>query len=225
MNKYFNSRKLKVTNGGSGKVFIIGVAGASGCGKTYFANTLKNKLNQNGIDNIEIISCDNYYKPYPDGKAPPDFNWDIPESIELSLLYKHLIELKKGKKIEIPKYNFLTSQRDGIDRSIDGSVIKIIIVEGLFVLYDDNLRSMYDLKIFTLLDPDICLARRLQRDIEERGNTYKQTIEQYQRDVKPSYLTFIEPTKKYADIIISTSEYTDTSISIDVLRTYIMTKI
>jgi uridine kinase len=108
---------------------------------------------------------------------------------------------------------------------IDGSKVKLIIVEGLFVLYDTNLRSLYDLKIFTLLDPDICLARRLQRDIEERGNTYKQTIEQYQRDVKPSYLTFIEPTKKYADIIISTSEYTDTSISIDVLKAYIVTKL
>ena len=214
-----NEVKNKMSINGGNKLFIIGIAGASGCGKTYFANSIKNKLE---IDGIEIISCDNYYKSYPGGgKAPPTFDWDVPSSLDLDLLAEHLEKLKKGEKINIPKYNFLTSQREGTEKEVDGKQVKIIIVEGLFVLFNDNLRDKFDLKIFTLLDPDICLARRLQRDVAERGKSYKETLEQYQKQVKPSYVNYIEPTKRFADIIISTSEFTDTSKSIDIIDKYV----
>ena len=204
-------------------VFIIGIAGASGCGKTYFANMLKEKVGSSGVESIEIISCDNYYKPYPGGvKAPDDFNWDVPEVLELELLEKHLRDLKNGLMINVPKYDFLTSQRFvEPDKVVDGSKVKVVIVEGLFVLMIESLRSLFNLKLFTWLDADICLARRLVRDVKERGYSYEHTIHQYQTQVKPTYVNFIEPTKKYADLIISSSEYTDNKVGLDVICSYV----
>ena len=204
-------------------VFIIGIAGASGCGKTYFANMLKEKVGSSGVESIEIISCDNYYKPYPGGvKAPDDFNWDVPEVLELELLEQHLRDLKNGLMINVPKYDFLTSQRFvEPDKVVDGSKVKVVIVEGLFVLMIESLRSLFNLKLFTWLDADICLARRLVRDVKERGYSYEHTIHQYQTQVKPTYVNFIEPTKKYADLIISSSEYTDNKVGLDVICSYV----
>jgi uridine kinase len=207
-------------------IFIIGIGGASGCGKTFFANSIKSKLEGKGVSNIEIISCDNYYISYPNReKAPPEHNWDIPDSLDLDLLASHLSLLKKGNTVEIPKYNFVTSQREGVEKELDGSKIKIIIVEGLFVLFNEKLRSELDLKIFTLLDPDICLARRLQRDVAERGKSYKETLKQYQIHVKPSYVNYIEPTKRFADLIVSTSEFTDSTKSIDIIGLYVSSEL
>ena len=229
-NKYlkYKTKYLEILKGGANKdrTFYIGIGGASGCGKTYFATTIKKNLDKVYPGKVEIISCDNYYNSHPGNKrAPPDYNWDLPSTLDLKLLAKHLIELKNGKKIEVPKFNFVTSQREGIDKIIDGSKIKIIIVEGLFVLYDKNLRENFDLKIFTLLDPDICLARRLNRDVSERGASYEETIMRYQKDVKPAYANYIEPTKIYSDIIISTSEYTNTNKSVDIINNYIVSKL
>lgn len=210
----------------SNKIFIIGIAGASGCGKTFFAKFIKQKLEKKGIKNIDIISCDNYYISYPNNKkAPPDFNWDKPDVLDLDLLYKHLIMLQNSEKVEIPHYDFITSQRNGIDRIIDGSIIKIIIVEGLFVLFDENLRNIFNLKLFTLLDSDICLARRLIRDVDDRQISLKDTLRQYQLQVKPGYVNYIEPTKKYADLIISTDEFSDSSKSINIIGTHILNEL
>jgi uridine kinase len=208
-------------NGGSNKVFTIGIAGASGCGKTYFANSIKKKLESDGFSGVEILSCDNYYVSLPSGVDNSKFNWDAPEALNLDLVANHLKQLREGKIVDIPKYNFKTSQVEGIERSLNGQNLKIIIIEGLFVLFNNKLRNELDLKIFTLLDADICLARRLQRDVAERGKSYAQTIEQYQLFVKPSYVNYIEPTKRFADMIISTSEFTDTSKSIDMIGTYL----
>ena len=221
------TRKIKRAMRGGGGLFVIGVAGASGCGKTYFSNLVKESLTAAGVDGIEVISCDNYYRPYPGGrKAPEDFNWDVPESLDLDLLEEHLKTLKVGGRVEIPKYDFLTSQR-GVapDRVIDGSVTRLVIVEGLFVLLNPSLRAEMNLKLFAWLEPDICLARRLVRDFKERGKAYEETIHQYQTQVKPAYVNFIEPTKKYADLIISTSEYSNTGISLDVIRSYVAEKL
>lgn len=201
-------------------VFIIGIAGASGCGKTYFADLLKKKM---ASTTVEIISCDNYYKPYPGGvKAPDDFNWDVPEVMELDLLERHLLALKSGGTISVPKYDFLTSQRfQEPEKTVDGSTVRLVIVEGLFVLMIESLRRLFDLKLFTWLDSDICLARRLVRDVKERGYSYEHTIHQYQTQVKPTYVNFIEPTKKYADLIVSSSEYTDSSVGLEVICSFI----
>jgi len=207
-------------------IFFVGIAGASGCGKTHLATLLKQAFLDAKISGVEIISSDNYYKPYPGGKAPDDFNWDVPESIDLPLITSHLNELRNGKTINVPKYDFLTSQRDPKpEKSIDGQTTRIVILEGLFVLTDPTLRAMFNLKIFTWLEPDICLARRLVRDVQERGCSFTQTIHQYQTQVKPAYVNFIEPTKKHADIIVSTSEYTNSSVSLDVIKSYVLGKV
>jgi len=209
-------------------LFIIGISGASGCGKTHLSNIIKNDLSNSELDNIEIISCDNYYKPYPNGqKAPDDYNWDRPDSLDLDLLENHIMMLKNGETINIPTYDFITHQRNpdvSLLRTIDGKRTKVVIVEGLFVLQKEGLRNLFDLKIFTWLDPDICLARRLIRDYKERQISYEQTLKLYQTNVKPAYVNFIEPTKKFADIIISTSEYNNGNVSLDIIKMYVKMK-
>jgi len=211
----------------SQNIFFVGIAGASGCGKTYLASLLKQSFLSAAVGGVEIISCDNYYKPYPGGvKAPDDYNFDVPESIDLELITQHLTALSKGSTIEIPKYDYLTSQRlVEPEKIVDGSKTRIVILEGLFVLTEPTLRQLFNLKIFTWLEPDICLARRLVRDVKERGYSYEHTIHQYQTQVKPAYVNFIEPTKKYADLIISTSEYTNSVVSLDVIKTYVLGKV
>jgi uridine kinase len=206
------------------KLFIIGISGSSGSGKTYLAERIKDSIIAKGIQEIEIISCDNYYK---DETNLLDFvNKDIPDALDLQLLEQHLLELQKGNIVEIPKYNFDTAKREKIcEKIINGLLIKIIIVEGLFVLHDENLRKLLNLKLFTLLDPDICLARRINRDIKIRNKSYEDILLKYQKFVKPSYLNIIEPSKKFADLIISTSEFCDTKIYLDVIINYIQTKI
>jgi uridine kinase len=207
-------------------IFFVGIAGASGCGKTHLATLLKTAFLDANLSGVEIISSDNYYKPYPGGKAPDDFNWDVPESIDLPLIVSHLSDLRNGKTIDVPKYDFLTSQREPKpEKSIDGQITRIVILEGLFVLTDPTLRAMFNLKIFTWLEPDICLARRLVRDVQERGYSFTHTIHMYQTQVKPAYVNFIEPTKKYADIIVSTSEYTNSSVSLEVIKSYVLGKV
>jgi|688.fasta_scaffold487449_1 uridine kinase len=224
--KYLDLKKSLKQFGGNPNLFVIGIAGASGCGKTFFAQAIKEKLETDGFIGVELISCDNYYKSYIDNlgrniKAPNDYNWDVPNVLDLDLLAEHIQDLKDRKPVNIPKYNFGTSQREGIEKTIYGNNTKILIVEGLFVLFDENLRNKFDLKIFTLLDSDICLARRLTRDVEERGKSFADTIKQYQLHVKPSYVNYIEPTKRFADLIISTSEFSDTKKSIDIIGTFI----
>jgi len=209
-------------------IFIIGIAGASGCGKTHLAHIIKSELQKSNTAKIDIISCDNYYKPYPNGeKAPENFNWDTPESLDLELLTTHINNLKNANTITVPTYDYLTSQRiqDTNSTQIDGTKTQVLILEGLFVLVPEQLRNLIDLKIFTWLDPDICLARRLMRDYKERGISYEQTLKVYQANVKPSYVNFIEPSKKYADLIISTSEYRESNVSLDVIKLYVQTKI
>ena len=206
------------------KIFIIGISGSSGSGKTYLAEKIKDTIIKKGIPEIEIISCDNYYK---DENNYVEFvNKDIPDALDLQLLEQHLLELQKGKMVEIPKYNFDTAKREIMsEKIINGSLIKILIIEGLFVLHDENIRKLLNLKLFTLLDPDICLARRINRDIIMRNKSYEDILLKYQKFVKPSYVSIIEPSKKFADLIISTSEYCDTKIYLDVIINYVQTKI
>jgi uridine kinase len=204
------------------KIFIIGIAGASGGGKTHLASTIMKSLHDVEITEVEILSSDNYYVRPPLEVNVEDYNWDKPEALDLKLLCKNIKSLKQGEMVEIPKYNFVTHSREiEPEKIIDGSKTKVVIVEGIFVLIDPNLRLEFNLKLFTHLDPDICLARRINRDISERGREYASVIDQYQKHVKPAYHAQIEPTKIYADLIISSSEYTDTSTFIDVISTYV----
>jgi len=201
------------------KLFIIGIAGASGSGKTYLMEKIKNKVEESYfkyVDSIETISCDNYYY------ENDTLNKDLPSALELSLLVKHITMLKNGETVEIPEYNFITQKREyNKNKIIDGSKIKVLIIEGLFVLYDENIRNLLHLKLFTHLDEDITLARRIYRDTKERNKTYNIIIHEYQYFVKPAFISLIKPSMIHADMIISTSDTTDDTVYLDVIIQYI----
>ena len=200
-------------------LFIIGIAGASGSGKTYLMEKIKNKIKESYfkyVNNIETISCDNYY--YENDTV----NKDVPSALELSLLADHITKLKNGEIVEIPEYNFITQKREyNKNNVIDGSKIKILIIEGLFVLYDEHIRNLLNLKLFTLLDEDIALARRINRDTKERNKTFDKILFEYQNFVKPAFISLIKPSMIYADLIISTSDTTDDNVYLDVIIQYI----
>ena len=208
------------------KLFVIGIAGASGSGKTYLMEKIKNKIEEsyykyiNSNIVIETISCDNYYY------ENDTLNKDLPSALELSLLVKHINILKNGETIEIPEYNFITQKRVyNKNKIIDGSKIKVLIVEGLFVLYDENIRNLLNLKLFTHLDDDITLARRINRDTRERNKTFANVINEYQSFVKPAFISIIKPSMIHADMIISTSDTTDDTVYLDVIIKYIRSKL
>ena len=205
--------------------YFIGIAGASGCGKTYFSNYLKELLEKDY--SVEIISCDDYYKNYSEEKKPngkwitpedrdPNYNWDVPDALDLKLLSDNLSDFKQNKNISIPDYDFVECHRRGKPKQIIKSKdIQIIIVEGLYVLYDEDLRSQFNLKIFIDADNEICLGRRIFRDIvegrkisldasiEEKNKALEQLIKVYKKNIRPSYIKYIDPTKEFADFIIN----------------------
>lgn len=204
-------------------LFVIGIAGASGSGKTYLMQKIKNKLEESYFtcdNNIETISCDNYYY------ENDTLNKDLPSALELSLLVKHITMLKNSETVEIPEYNFITQKRIyNKNKVIDGSKIKVLIVEGLFILYDESIRNILNLKLFTHLDEDITLARRIDRDTKERNKTFANVIHEYQSFVKPAFISIIKPSMIHADMIISTSETTDDIVYLDVIIQYIKCKL
>jgi uridine kinase len=202
-------------------LFVIGIAGASGSGKTYLMEKIKNKVNiLFSVGDIETISCDNYYY------ENDTLNKDLPSSLELSLLVEHINKLKKGETVEIPEYDFITQKRIyNKNKIIDGSKIKVLIIEGLFVLYDEKIRNLLNLKLFTHLDKDITLARRINRDTRERNKTFANVIHEYQSFVKPAFISIIKPSMIHADMIISTSETTDDTVYLDVIIKYIRSKL
>jgi len=181
------------------KVIIIGIAGASASGKSLLANTIVNEL---GSDQVVVISEDSYYKDHSD--IPFDertkINYDHPNSIDHELLHEHLQILQQGNSVNIPIYNHSKHLREKETRRIGEHVI--IVLEGILLFVDPKLREMMDIRIFMETALDICLMRRLKRDIKERGRTLESVLSQYEETVRPMYLQFIEPTKRYADLIV-----------------------
>jgi len=214
------------------KKMIIGIAGASGCGKSYLAEkNLKIMLQRRGISTA-VISCDNYYKSYLIGGrpalAPPDHNWDEPEAIDLDLFSSHLDNFRKNIPINVPNYNFESNQREGFKQTIDSLQFQVLIVEGLYVLYRADIRAKMDLKLFSESDLEICLARRISRDIEERGKKPSDTptvLKNYEKFVRPSYQRYIEPNKKFADIIVNTDIDYSTTKTLDIIIQHILLSI
>ncbi len=219
------SSNLNNKNNSNNNKYIIGVAGASGCGKTYFSNYLKELMDKNY--SVEIISCDDYYKNYSEEKKSngkwitpedkdPNFNWDVPDVLDLKLLSDNLSDFNKNIDISIPDYDFVEShRREKPKKIIKSKDIQIIIVEGLYVLYDEDLRSQFNLKIFIDADNEVCLGRRIFRDIvegrkisldasiEEKNNALEKLIKIYKKNIRPSFVKYIEPTKDFADFIIN----------------------
>lgn len=177
---------------------IIGIAGGSGSGKTTFAQNLKKDFS----DEIVVLSHDFYYKNHEEltFEERKKLNFDHPNAFDTDMLVEHLKELKSGKAIEHPVYSFVRHNREDFTVKIEPK--KIIIVEGILIFENKELRDMMDIKIFVDTDADIRFIRRLVRDVNERGRTIESIIEQYCSTVKPMHEQFVEYSKKYADIIV-----------------------
>jgi uridine kinase len=180
-------------------MLIIGIAGGSGSGKTTVVKAITERLK----DRVVVIPQDSYYKDlsHLTEQEKRDHNFDHPDSIDFDLLCQQLKELKEGKTIEQPIYSYITCGRSK-DETLTVKPADVIIVEGILIYTCSKLRKQMDIKLFVDADDDDRLMRVMSRDIVERGKTVDWVIERYTRTVKPMYLQFIEPSKRYADIII-----------------------
>lgn len=177
---------------------ILGVAGGSGSGKT----TVVNKIIEGIGDEVLLLQHDSYYRDlshlsFDDRKKQ---NFDHPSALETELMIRHLDALKNGYQIELPVYDFVNHTRS--DETIRTSPKKIILVDGILIFAEPNLRDHMDIKLFVDTDDDVRLLRRLKRDINERGRDFDGVLSQYEKYVRPMHLEFVEPSKRYADIII-----------------------
>jgi uridine kinase len=177
---------------------FVGIAGGTGSGKT----TVSYKISSFFKNSCEIIAHDSYYRDRSDLtlEKRKEINYDHPDSLETTLLISHLEELKNGKKVKIPTYNF--SQHNRSKEVIVIHPKKIIIIEGILLFENETLRNMMDIKLFVDTDADIRLGRRITRDMLERGRTLDFSLNQYLTMSRPMHLAFVEPSKKYADIIL-----------------------
>jgi uridine kinase len=178
---------------------VIGIAGGSGSGKTTLARLILERV---GADRIAYLPHDAYYKDLSDlpPKQRAEVNFDHPDSLDSELLAWHIQQLKNGQPVDLPVYDFKTDSRTGEFKHIEPQ--PIVMVEGILIFADKTLREMFDVKVFVDTDPDIRFIRRLQRDISERGRTTESVIHQYLTVVRPMHLEFVEPSKRYADVII-----------------------
>jgi len=182
---------------------IIGIAGGTGSGKSTIADAIQQEIK----DNITIITQDSYYKSYQNltKKEREKLNFDHPETFDNELMISHLKALKQRVPVEMPIYDFASHLRT--KKTIQLKPAKIIIVEGILIFENKNLRNLMDIKIFVDTDSDIRILRRIERDIIERGRTLNSIIDQYRSTVRPMHIEFVEPSKKYADIIIPEGGY------------------
>lgn len=178
---------------------VIGIAGGSGSGKTTVAQEILQRV---GPERIAFLQHDSYYKDLS-GLPPTQriaVNFDHPHSLETDLLIQHIASLRDGKIVEVPIYDFSTHSRT--DQTFTVQPRRVILVEGILIFTESTLRDMFDVKIFVDTDSDIRFIRRLERDIRERDRTTESVIKQYQSTVRPMHMEFVEPSKRYADVII-----------------------
>ena len=195
---------------------LIGLAGGTGAGKTLVAQSIAQDL---GGDSVLVIEQDSYYKDLqhiPLGERE-NRNFDHPDAFDRDLLRAQLEALLAGREIDMPIYDMRTHTRVGEPMRVKGR--RILILDGLLVLEDPALRHLMDIKIYVDADPDIRFIRRLKRDLTERGRTLDQVIRQYESTVRPMHLQFVEPSKRYADLVIPEGGYN--FVAIDLLRTKI----
>lgn len=190
------------------KPIVVGIAGGTGSGKSTITSSLKEKLK----DSVVVIEQDSYYK---DQSSLPfeeriKTNYDHPFAFDNDLLVEHVLSLKEQKSIEKPIYDFETHNRK--KETILVEPCDVIIVEGILILYEEAVRNLLDIKIFVDTDSDVRIIRRILRDIKERGRTLDSVIMQYLNTVRPSHLQFIEPSKRYADIIVPEGGYNKVAI-------------
>jgi uridine kinase len=182
-----------------GAPLVIGIAGGSGSGKTTIAAAVVEEI---GPGRAAIIELDSYYQPFAELplESRVKINFDHPDSLDFELLTDHVARLRGGENVEVPVYDFSLYTRAEATTTVHPS--NVIILEGLLVLTDPALRDLMDLKIYVDTDADIRLLRRLERDIAERGRSVRSVLDQYQATVRPMHLQFVEPSKRYSDLII-----------------------
>jgi uridine kinase len=194
---------------------VIGIAGGSGSGKTTVAQAILQRV---GPDQIAYLQHDSYYKDL--SGLPPaqraEVNFDHPHSLETDLLIKDISSLRDGRPVEVPVYDF--SKHSRTRQTFTVAPRRVILVEGILIFAEAALRELFDVKIFVDTDPDLRFIRRLQRDISERGRTTESVIRQYQSTVRPMHLEFVEPSKRYADIIIPEGGYNTAALDMVVAR-------
>jgi len=194
---------------------IIGLAGGTGSGKTTVARVILNRV---GAQHIAYVPHDAYYRNFSDlPKAQRDLiNWDHPDSLDTDLMIKHVKALKAGQAVDLPVYDFTTHART--DQTVHVEPQPIILVEGILIFADPRLRELFDVKIFVDTDADLRFIRRLQRDIAERGRTAESVVRQYLDTVRPMHLEFVEPSKRYADVIIPEGGLNEVAMDMVVAR-------
>ena len=194
---------------------VIGIAGGSGSGKTTIANNVLEKV---GAKKIAFLAHDAYYRdlsnlPY---SQRAEVNFDHPDSLDTNLIIQHIKTLKRWQAIDIPIYDFKTHTRT--EQVIPMEPQAVIIIEGILIFAEPKLREMFDVKIFVDTDADIRFIRRLERDITERGRTTSSVIKQYMDTVRPMHLKFVEPSKRYADVIIPEGGYNVVAMDMVIAR-------
>ena len=191
-------------------MLIIGIAGGSGSGKTTVVRAITQQLKEN----VVVIPQDSYYKDlgHLSDQEKRVHNFDHPDSIDFDLLRSQLKELREGRTVEQPIYSYITCGRS--QETLTVTPAEVIIVEGILIFTDPKLRKLMDIKIFVDADDDDRLMRVMSRDIVERGKTVEWVIERYSNTVKPMYLQFIEPSKRYADIIIPQGGHNKVAVNV-----------
>ncbi|MEW6031143.1 MAG: uridine kinase [Chloroflexota bacterium] len=194
---------------------VIGIAGGSGSGKTTVAQEILQRV---GPDRIAFLQHDAYYKDL--SGLPPvqraEVNFDHPNSLETELLTQHIEQLKQGQPVEVPIYDFATHSRTAQTFTVQPR--GVILVEGILIFAEASLRRMFDVKLFVDTDSDIRFIRRLQRDLSERGRTTESVVKQYMATVRPMHMEFVEPSKRYADVIIPEGGFNTAALDMVVAR-------
>jgi uridine kinase len=192
---------------------IIGIAGASASGKSLLANTIVKEL---GSEQVSVVAEDSYYKnlDHLTLEERNKINFDHPNSLDHPLLYQHLELLQKGETVQVPIYDFSKHQRTPETKSVGRH--KILVLEGILLFVEPYLRELMDIRIFMDTSLDICLLRRIQRDVLERSRSLQSVITQYETTVRPMYYQFIEPSKRHADIIVPRGG--ENRIAIDMIK-------
>ena len=194
---------------------VIGIAGGSGSGKTTVAQEILQRV---GPSQIAFLQHDSYYKDLT-GLPPTqriEANFDHPNSLETELLIRHIESLRDGKPVEVPIYDFATHSRTAQTFTVQPR--RVVLVEGILIFAEAELRKLFDVKIFVDTDSDLRFIRRLHRDITERGRTTESVIKQYQATVRPMHLEFVEPSKRYADVIIPEGGFNAAALDMVVAR-------
>lgn len=193
---------------------VIGVAGGSGSGKSTVVREIVRGV---APEAVSLVHQDAYYRDY--GHLPPErraaINFDHPDALESDLLAQHVDQLVAGRAIDMPVYDFHTHTRSS--RTVRIEPTRVVVVDGILVLADDGLRERMDVRIFVETDADIRLIRRIRRDIAERGRTVESVVEQYERTVRPMHRDFVEPSRRWADLIVPEGGYN--RVAVDMLVT------